>query len=281
LEEEKKKLQLEEKRKHKLEEEKKIQQQIEEQLNKQLLEEVQMNKKVFIDNIAHSTTNIHSHVEHVKNAKKLGITDIYIKDIEIGEYRNAIYMHNDNLLSYYNENTYNNNCSEDYVIQVEKKNLEEIEYDSISNHEPLQVNTFIDEENDLFDTSYYLIPFFFKDHLVRKLLGKIMKDGKKQLAFRILQGIFLKLKYMTGISPIKILKSLFKMANFIFLTTTQTTGTRTIQKPHFLTTKQRLFYIIGFFFKELEKLHLEDYLSIIDKFSYLVLFYFKSEEPTV
>jgi hypothetical protein len=234
-----------------------------------------------LDNLEQLTQE---HFEYAKSAKKSEIYNILRKELDKGEYTNIASIQNTHRSSlYYCENIYINKCSEseEKLSYIETNVLAPIELQSLEDSVSSDTQTFIYEEDQLFDTSYYLIPFFFKDQLVRKLLGKIMKNGKKQLAARILQCIFLKVKHMTGISPIKILKSIFKMVNFIFWTSAQTTGTRTIQKPTFLTIKQRLFYIIGLFFKELKQLHLEDYVSIIDRFAYLVVRTFKTNHPTM
>lgn len=125
-----------------------------------------------------------------------------------------------------------------------------------------------------FYNSYWAIYFLYTDVYIQKFINFFMRDGKKKKAYSIFFKVLSKLKFLTGVSPTIIIKTIFSYSRQYFRLQMTSLNEKKVLKPYFLTSRQRISAIYFLFFNELDSMYITDYISVIDKLCYLILLNF-------
>lgn len=207
----------------------------------------------------------------------LNITSIYTEKKEESVYKktwNHIYNINRLLFWEYN-NEYFNDWGKLQSMNVEKtvnetNNIDETSI-SIETNEELALRS-VDSNKKLNCNSYFWgQSLMYQDIYVKKFINFFMRSGKKETAYKIFYSVLSNIKNVTGLSAIRYIKTLFASTTNYFSYSQIMLKNKSNNKMSFFNRNKRKYYLYHLFFKELKTIYIEEYVSIVDKMSYLIL----------
>jgi hypothetical protein len=135
----------------------------------------------------------------------------------------------------------------------------------------LEISTKSTSSIDSSNTYLWGQSLMYQDIYVRKFINFFMRNGKKETAYKIFYSVLLKIKDITGLPAIKYIKTLFTSTTNYFSYSQIMLKNKTTNKMSFFNRKKRKYYLYHLFFKELKDIYISEYVSIVDKISYLIL----------
>jgi hypothetical protein len=120
--------------------------------------------------------------------------------------------------------------------------------------------------------TYINMHLLHQDTSIKAFLNTILlHHGKKTKYFNIFFRILKSLKYITGISPIRIIKALLKPQKLLLTNLVKSRGRRVLNIPKILYKKIKYSKYLFFFKKSIKNLYIEKHFTIEQKITYLIL----------